>query len=297
MNEKELQEFYGLLPEGMLSLEEVKLIIETEGIGALYGDVPEGAFTSVEEMQSFFPSLKKKDSSDSPVISPEESTESPVTPVQEKPTSPVSTSTEPTEITGVTPQESTQENQQDQIDEIIIEQQQINPDDIIELDPSRYGAPTDQEENTWLEEMVGDTFIVGEVADFFGDMYRAAERGLAQGATVDDAMGLLLSGGTMSDSDLQEYISAVSKMDSLAMSDEMKDFNKTYKENGSGLLGFVLGIGKNPSIIPELFITSIFASLNPTVAAGAGTGAGTGALAGGALTSAGGPLAIFGCRS
>ena len=60
MNEKELQEFYGLLPEGMLSLEEVKLIIETEGIGALYGDVPECAFTSVEEMQSFFPSLKKK---------------------------------------------------------------------------------------------------------------------------------------------------------------------------------------------------------------------------------------------
>ena len=294
MNEKELQDFYGLLPEGMLSLEEVKLIIKTEGIDALYGDVPEGAFTSVDEMQSFFPSLKKKDSSDSPVISPKESTELPVTPVQEEPTSPVSTSTEPTEITGVTPQESTQENQQDQIDEIIIEQQQINPDDIVELDPSRYGAPTDQEENTWLEEMVGDTFVVGEVADFFGDMYRAAERGLAQGATVDDAMGLLLSGGTMSDTDLQEYISAVGKMDSLAMSDEMKDFNKTYKENGSGLLGFVLGLGKNISIIPELLITSIFASLNPTVAAGAGAGAGTGAATGAALTSAGGPLAIFG---
>ena len=294
MNEKELQEFYGLLPEGMLSLEEVKLIIETEGIGVLYGDVPEGAFTSVDEMQSFFPSLKKKDSSDSPVISPEESTESPVTPVQEEPTSPVSTSTEPTEITGVTPQQQTQDNRQQEIDQIILEDQQVSAEDIVELDPSRYGAPTDQEENTWLEEMVGDTFIIGEVADFFGDMYRAAERGLAQGATVDDAMGLLLSGGTMSDSDLQEYISAVSKMDSLAMSDEMKDFNKTYKENGSGLLGFVLGLGKNPSIIPELFITSIFASLNPTVAAGAGTGAGTGALAGGALTSAGGPLAIFG---
>jgi hypothetical protein len=242
----------------------------------------------------YMATCQKKDSSDSPVISPKESTESPITPVQEEPTSPVSTSTEPTEITGVTPQESTQENQQDQIDEIIIEQQQINPDDIVELDPSRYGAPTDQEENTWLEEMVGDTFVVGEVADFFGDMYRAAERGLAQGATVDDAMGLLLSGGTMSDTDLQEYISAVGKMDSLAMSDEMKDFNKTYKENGSGLLGFVLGLGKNISIIPELLITSIFASLNPTVAAGAGAGAGTGAATGAALTSAGGPLAIFG---
>ena len=68
----------------------------------------------------------------------------------------------------------------------------------------------------------------------------------------------------------------------------MKDFNKTYKENGSGLLGFVLGLGKNISIIPELLITSIFASLNPTVAAGAGAGAGTGAATGAALTSAGG---------
>jgi hypothetical protein len=254
----------------------------------------QGYTKSIDDFKVLIGAEKKKDSSDSPVISPKESTESPITPVQEEPTSPVSTSTEPTEITGVTPQESTQENQQDQIDEIIIEQQQINPDDIVELDPSRYGAPTDQEENTWLEEMVGDTFVVGEVADFFGDMYRAAERGLAQGATVDDAMGLLLSGGTMSDTDLQEYISAVGKMDSLAMSDEMKDFNKTYKENGSGLLGFVLGLGKNISIIPELLITSIFASLNPTVAAGAGAGAGTGAATGAALTSAGGPLAIFG---
>ena len=254
----------------------------------------QGYTKSIDDFKVLIGAEKKKESSDSPVISPKESTESPITPVQEEPTSPVSTSTEPTEITGVTPQESTQENQQDQIDEIIIEQQQINPDDIVELDPSRYGAPTDQEENTWLEEMVGDTFVVGEVADFFGDMYRAAERGLAQGATVDDAMGLLLSGGTMSDTDLQEYISAVGKMDSLAMSDEMKDFNKTYKENGSGLLGFVLGLGKNISIIPELLITSIFASLNPTVAAGAGAGAGTGAATGAALTSAGGPLAIFG---
>ena len=222
--------------------------------------------------------------------------ESPVTPVQEDPTLQVSTSTQEPEITGVTPTESTPENQQEQIDEFIIEQQEqsVNPEDIVNLDPNRYGAPINQEENTWLEEMVGDTFILGETADFFGDMYRAAERGFAQGATVDDAMSLLLSGGTMSDSDLQEYIDTVSKMDSLAMSDEMKSFNKTYKENGSGLLGFVLGLGKNPTIIPELFITSLFASLNPTVAAGAGAGAATGAGTGAALTSAGGPLAIFG---
>mgnify|MGYP003142738701 FL=1 len=141
MNEKELEEFLTLLPEGQLSLEELEEIIGAEGLDVFFDQVPEGAFASVDEMKSFFPSLKKKDSSESPVISQEENTESPVTPVQEDPTSPVSTSTQEPEITGVTPRESTQENQQDQIDEVIIEQQEqeIDPEDIVDLDPIRYG--------------------------------------------------------------------------------------------------------------------------------------------------------------
>jgi len=295
MNEELLKELFELTVEGAFKdFEEFKSFTETDGFEDVYDLMMPGAFNTKEEFIQFTSGLKKKDSSDSPVISPEESTESPVTPVQEEPTSPVSTSTEPTEITGVTPQESTQENQQDQIDEIIIEQQQINPDDIVELDPTRYGSPVDQEQDFWFEEMSKGIPIAEGFSDFVGDMIRGAQRGLAQGATVDDAVGLLLSGGTMSDSDLQEYINAVNKMDSLGMSDEMKDFNKTYKEYGGGLLGFVIGLGLNLEIIPELLITSMFAAANPTVAAGAGTGAGTGALTGAALTSAGGPFAIFG---
>jgi len=296
MDEKELEEFLNLLPEEQLSLEELEEIIGAEGLDVFFDQVPEGAFASVDEMKSFFPSLKKKDSSESPVISPEENTESPVTSVQEDPTSPVSTSTQEPEITGVTPQESTQENQQDQIDEVIIEQQEqeINAEDIVELNPSKYGQPTEEERDFWFEEMTGNIPIVGGVTDFFGDMIRAAQQGTAQGATVDDAMGLLLSGGTMTDEDLQEYIKAVKEMNQMPMSDEMRAFNKTYKANGGGILGFVLGLGQNLSVAPALLVSSIAASLNPTVAAGAGTGAALGAGTGAALTSAGGPLAIFG---
>ena len=296
MDEKELEEFLNLLPEEQLSLEELEEIIGAEGLDVFFDQVPEGAFASVDEMKSFFPSLKKKDSSESPVISPEENTESPVTPVQEDPTSPVSTSTQEPEITGVTPQESTQENQQDQIDEVIIEQQEqeINAEDIVELNPSKYGQPTEEERDFWFEEMTGNIPIVGGVTDFFGDMIRAAQQGTAQGATVDDAMGLLLSGGTMTDEDLQEYIKAVKEMNQMPMSDEMRAFNKTYKANGGGILGFVLGLGQNLSVAPALLVSSIAASFNPTVAAGAGTGAALGAGTGAALTSAGGPLAIFG---
>ena len=133
----------------------------------------QGYSKSIDDFKVLIGAEKKKDSSESTVISPEENMESPVTPVQEDPTLQVSTSTQEPEITGVTPTESTPENQQEQIDEVIIEQQEqsVNPEDIVNLDPNRYGAPINQEENTWLEEMVGDTFILGEPADFFGDMY------------------------------------------------------------------------------------------------------------------------------
>jgi len=208
----------------------------------------------------------------------------------------VSTSTQEPEITGVTPQESTPENQQEEIDEAVIEQQEqlVNPEDIIELNPSKYGLASEGERDFWFEEMTGNIPIVGDATDFFGDMIRAAQQGIAQGATVDDAIKLLLSGGTMTDEDLEEYIKVVTEMNQMPISDEMKSFNKIYKENGGGILGFVLGLGKNLSIAPALLVSSIAASINPTVAAGAGAGAATGAGTGAALTSAGGPLAIFG---
>ena len=152
----------------------------------------------------------------------------------------------------------------------------------------RYGVykRAQKEKDTWLEEMLGKNFAT----DFFGDMWRAAMQGRGQGASIDEALQLYASGSTISDEDLKEYIQAVEQMDSYGMSDEMKSFNEIYENNGGGILGFVLGVGANPSVIGQLFVSSIASYVNPTVAAGAGVGAGAGALAGGGAAAAAGSI-------
>ena len=71
---------------------------------------------------------------------------------------------------------------------------------------TKFGANVDVgEKNTWLEEMLGKN----AVTDFFGDMYRAGAQGLGQGATIDDARRLFMSGSDTSEEDVQKYIAAV----------------------------------------------------------------------------------------
>ena len=65
-------------------------------------------------------------------------------------------------------------------------------------------------------------------------------------------------------------------------SDEMRDFQKIYQKDGGGVLGFIKGVAANPTVIPQLFVSSVSAMLTPAVLAGAATGAGAGALAGSA---------------
>ena len=97
----------------------------------------------------------------------------------------------------------------------------------------------------------------------------------------------------MSSEDMAQYIAAVKKMDSMPMSDEMKSFNKIYKKNGGGILGFILGVGSNPTVTGQLLVSSIASMINPTVLGGGAAGAATGAGVGAAAGSVGGPLAAF----
>ena len=78
------------------------------------------------------------------------------------------------------------------------------------------------EDDTAIERTFGKNFLT----DFLGDIYRAGEQGVAQGATLDDAMKLFTQGKEISDEDLQEYIRVVQEMESYSPSDEMKDFDK-----------------------------------------------------------------------
>jgi len=166
------------------------------------------------------------------------------------------------------------------------------------------GKEESGEDETWLEESwlgqaldwaFDDVPILGVLsADFWGDMYRAIGNGFTKGQSVDEAIELFAKGKNISDSDLQEYIQAVKRSDGVAMSDEMKSFQKIYEDNGGGFLGFILGFGSNLSIAPELLIDSFSSMLNPASVAAAGVGAGTGAATGAALTAVSGPGALFG---
>ncbi len=146
-----------------------------------------------------------------------------------------------------------------------------------------------QEKDTLIER----TFGKNVVTDFLGDLYRSATQGLGQAQTVDDALEIFTKGSTATDEDLTDYIKAIQESESYQETDEMRDFYKTYQEEGEGLFGVLKGIGENPSILPQILTSSIFSMFNPAVAAGAGAGAGAGALTGAAAGAIGGPLAAI----
>ena len=149
-----------------------------------------------------------------------------------------------------------------------------------DAEPSRQyqgDKPISLEKSTAIERVFGKN----ELTDLFGDIYRAGAAGQAQGGSVDEALELFAKGSDVSDDDIQEFIAAQKRMQSMGESDEMRDFQKIYQENGGGWLGFVKGVAKNPTVIPQLFVSSVSAMATPAVLAGAAGGAAGGALVGG----------------
>ena len=149
-----------------------------------------------------------------------------------------------------------------------------------DAEPSRQyqgDKPISLEKSTAIERVFGKN----ELTDLFGDIYRAGAAGQAQGGSVDEALELFAKGSDVSDDDIQEFIAAQKRMQSMGESDEMRDFQEIYQENGGGWLGFVKGVAKNPTVIPQLFVSSVSAMATPAVLAGAAGGAAGGALVGG----------------
>ena len=94
------------------------------------------------------------------------------------------------------------------------------------------------------------------------------------------------SSGDVSDEEIKNYIEANrSVAEKAKTSDEMRDFNRVYKENGGGVLGFIKGVVESPTIVPAIFVSSMASQLGAVtkseeVALAAAAGAGTGAAVG-----------------
>ena len=179
------------------------------------------------------------------------------------------------------------------VEEPVLPTQQIEQPDLEDLvvyeDPgAEIVTEAEGEKNTWVEDFAGKNFVT----DFFGDIYRAGAAGQAQGASVDESLELMTKGKDVTDEDIQDFLAAQERMASQGESEEMKEFNKIYEANGKGFLGFLMGTANNPTILPQLFVSSVTAMATPaTIAAGA-AGAGAGAAIGATGFSAG-PLGVF----
>ena len=160
---------------------------------------------------------------------------------------------------------------------------QITITDVVD-EEYKYRDPNKKEGSDEVKTAFEKKFGVNPFTDLVGDIWRAWQQGQAQGASIDESLALFSSGKNVSNEQIQEFIAAQKRMQEQGPSDEMQDFNKIYQKNGGGWLGFLKGVVKNPSVVPTLFVSSVSAMANPTVAAGAGTGAAVGGGAAGATT-------------
>jgi len=154
------------------------------------------------------------------------------------------------------------------------------------------------EKDTKLETFIKEKApILNPYADFISDLYTARKQGLATSDLIDPTFELLKKGSDTPDEDIVNWIEANKKVASENMqSDEMRDFNRIYEENGSGIFGFIKGVASNPSVMPSLLVSSMATQVgsllrSEEVAGSAALGAGSGAGLGAAAGTLGGPLA------
>ena len=179
------------------------------------------------------------------------------------------------------------------IEEPVLPTEQIEQPDLEDFvvyeDPgAEIVTEAEGEKNTWVEDFAGKNFVT----DFFGDIYRAGAAGQAQGGSVDESLELMTKGKDVTDEDIQDFSAAQERMASQGESEEMKEFNKIYEANGKGFLGFLMGTAANPTILPQLFVSSVSAMATPATLAAGAAGAGAGAAIGATGFSAG-PLGVF----
>ena len=145
--------------------------------------------------------------------------------------------------------------------------------------PSEDGSLESPENVKGEEQTFFDTLLPGtEIADVMGDMLMNVRQGLAQGASIDDALKVMRQGSDATEEDIQKYIEAVTKMQDMPVTDEMKDFSRIYEQEDNKFLGFYKGLKENPSVIPGIIAQSVANMANLSTLFGAAKGAAAGGV-------------------
>lgn len=126
-------------------------------------------------------------------------------------------------------------------------------------------------------------------ADFVDDMLRSLNSGTVQGDAVAPAAAVALDGKYSDPETLKKYIATANALKDVAPSKEMENYQKAVNET-PGMFGIMKGLAENPTIAPEVMVSSLKAMMNSeslkaataAIATGAAGGAGIGAFFGGA---------------
>ena len=115
--------------------------------------------------------------------------------------------------------------------------------------------PQESQEQKYL---IDNVPIIG---DFIGDLWRSGQAGWKQGSSVGESIDLMNQkfGSATTDKEIQDFITAYNESTNLPTSDEMMDFNRIYEEEGKGIWGFIKGVANNPTIAPQVFVSSMAA--------------------------------------
>jgi hypothetical protein len=124
---------------------------------------------------------------------------------------------------------------------------------------------------------------LGDVAD---DIARSWVAGYRQGDLAQASNKIIRSGNEFTDEDIQKLIDKSKTVDELGSSKEFQDYLKTYEQEGKSIWGAVKGLMENPTVFPEVMISSLVGMATNRDAVLAGTGVlaaafGTGAATGG----------------
>lgn len=168
----------------------------------------------------------------------------------------------------------------------------VNQSAPVMVSPLEDTSSESQEDKYGFEKPFQGTFFGDVVLDFFGDIGRAFESGVAAGTSVDEAFEIYKKGASVSDDDLDAFIAADKRIQSKGTSDEMLEYQKEYKKAGGGILGFIIANAKTRGqVLPQIIVSSI-ATMATSLESGevrtaTAAGAGTGALIGSAATPIG----------
>ena len=98
---------------------------------------------------------------------------------------------------------------------------------------------------------------IPEDGGFIEDLITATKQGLGSGGSVGEAFDVYRQGADISDSQLNDYITAANKMNEVEATQEQILYEKVKNEAGGGVFGMLKGLAYNPGFAPQALLTSV----------------------------------------